>query len=291
MNGILCLNFADDKKISSIIKSHDDAIRLQTAINRFFEWCCENGLEINQVKSKMITYTLKTRPILFDYVLDGEPIERTSCTTDLGLLMNVKMSFNTHYEYVSNKSKSVLKFVMRQRRFLDHDAIKIVYKALVRSNLEFAASVWSPNCTTHRKMIESTQKQFVMFLNGDHRNRSDDNYVLSPYVERCAKFNLQSLARRRTNACILFIHSLLIGRINSPTLRSRIMFNSRSTRHNGIINIKACRTLRSYHSPFNEACRMFNSISDVVDTTLPRVQFRSALLRVPDSVLSDFLDL
>lgn len=47
-SGIYCLNFADDKKISSM-KSVEDALN-----------CCDNGLEIHRNKCK-------TRPIMFDY--------------------------------------------------------------------------------------------------------------------------------------------------------------------------------------------------------------------------------
>ncbi|XP_037029672.1 uncharacterized protein LOC119069658 [Bradysia coprophila] len=289
MTGIFCLNFADDKKIASIIKSEKDALNLQAAINLFFKWCSDNGMEINRIKSKIITYTLKTKPIIFDYTLNGQIIQRTNSIFDLGVLTNTRMNFNSHHEYVSNKSKSVLNFVKRQRQFLDDDATKIVYKALVRSNLEFAACIWSPHFATHRRTIESTQKQFVMFLNGDHLNRSDNDYVLSPYVERCAGLDLQTLIRRRTNVCILFIHSLITGKINSPTLRSRITLNSRSTRHNGMIFIRACRTSRSFNSPFNNACRMFNAVSNIIDPTLPHNLFRNALYRLPDSNLTNFL--
>lgn len=130
-----------------------------------------------------------------------------------------------------------------------------------------------------------------MFLNGDYQNRSDNNYVLSPYVERCTRFELQTLIRRRVNACIVFIHSLLTGKINSPALRSRITFNSRSTTHNGMIFITACRTFHSLNSPFNNACRMFNAISNKIDPTLPHNQFRNALHRLPDSDLIQFLRL
>lgn len=56
MDGIFCFNFADDKKIASIIKSEEDAIKLQNAIDQFFKWCCDNGLEIYRTKSKIITY-------------------------------------------------------------------------------------------------------------------------------------------------------------------------------------------------------------------------------------------
>ena len=186
---------------------------------------------------------------------------------------------------------SVLNFVMRQRQYLDDDAIKIIYKALVRSILEFASCIWSPYFATYRSMIKSTQKQLIMILNGDYLNRSDNNYVLSPYTDRCAKFDLQTLIRRRTNACIMFIHSILTGKIDSPMLRSRIVLNSRPLLNNGMIFIKGCRTSHSYNSQFNNACRMFNAVSSIIDPTLPHNEFQNALLHIPDSNLSRFLNL
>ncbi|XP_037026613.1 uncharacterized protein LOC119067625 [Bradysia coprophila] len=84
--GIHNLNFADDKKMTSIIKSEEDAINLFAAIDIFFKWCCDNGMEINRAKSKVITYTLKRNPIIYDYNLDNQLIERTSSNLDLGVL-------------------------------------------------------------------------------------------------------------------------------------------------------------------------------------------------------------
>lgn len=205
--------------------------------------------------------------------------------------MNCKMSFNSHFEYIDNKSKAVLNFVKRQLQYFDNDIIKILYKSLVRSNLEFAACVWSPHHASHRRTIESTQKQFVMFLNDDYQHRADNGYVLSPYNERCMKFKLQTLIRRRTNACILFIHSVLTGKINSPFLRSRITLNPRLLRHNGLIHLKSSRTFHTTHSPFNEACRMYNVVSSMIDPSLPHDHFRNELLSLPDSVFGAFVEL
>lgn len=291
MHGVFNLNFADDKKLVSIVKSYDDARNFQSAINMFFQWCCDNGLEINRVKSKVITYTLKRKPIVYDYILDGESIQRCNSTKDLGIYMNSKMSFNAHFEYVSNKSRTTLNFVKRQRHYVDANALVILYKSLVRSNLEFASCIWSPSQITHKRTIESTQKQFVMFINGDLEHRAENDYVLSPYTERCIDHNLETLTRRRVNACALFIHSILTGKIISPTLRSRITFNFRPLKNNGLIFMQRNRTLCTSNSPFNYACKIFNLVSSFVDPTLPRDKFRNELLNLPDSILDSFVRL
>lgn len=284
--GIFILNFADDKKFLSIIKNINDCIVLQRAINKFLCWCVTNGLEINKSKCKVMTFTLKRKSILYDYVIDEQPVERVNHIRDLGVMMDSKLNFNIHYEYISNKAMNVLLFVKRQMKFFDNDIIKILYMTLVRSNLEFAACVWNPYHNVHRNSIESAQKQMVMLLNDDYGKRvENDCYILSPYVDRCQVFELTPLIRRRVNAAVFLIHAIIIGKIKSPRLRSILDLNTgvRTLRNPEFIRLKHCRTDHSTYSPFNMACRAFNHAALFVDPTLPHFEFRKRVLRLPDS--------
>lgn len=47
VEGVIPLNFADDKKLASEIKCVDDALRLQNGIDRFVKWCRDHRLEVN----------------------------------------------------------------------------------------------------------------------------------------------------------------------------------------------------------------------------------------------------
>lgn len=127
----------------------------------------------------------------------------------------------------------------------------------------------------------------VLFLLGDHQRHLTQSYVLPPYVERCAQLELQLLVRRRINATILFIHSIIMGTYNSPYLRSMITFNAdpRLLRH-PIIKINTYD-----NSPFNVACRIFNIAAENIDPTLSRDQFRTALMKLPDSLFGHWIAL
>lgn len=103
-------------------------------------------------------------------------------------MFDPKLNFNRHIEIVTNKSSAVLQFVKRQSSNLKPENINLLYIALVRSNLKFACSIWSPYHKTHISQIESVQRKIVMFLNGDTSNRSQNNYVLTPYIDRSMKF-------------------------------------------------------------------------------------------------------
>lgn len=285
MYEIFSLNFADDKKLSKIIKSMEDAVQLQEGIDWFIQWCKDNKLQINRDKCKIMTFTRKRNPIIFNYTIDGIPIKRVEENMDLGVLFDKGLTFQSHYEYMINRATTTSKFVKRQSQFFSTDTIKIIYQLLVRSILEFSALIWSPNYMVHRNSIESVQKQMVLFLLGDDKRHLTGSYILPPYTDRCAKLGLATLVRRRVNAIILFVHSVIIGKYNSPHLRSMMTLNNgtRISRHPDFIKLRT-----HDNSPFNVACRLFNIAARTIDPTLQRNQFRTALLKLPDELFDQW---
>ena len=205
----------------------------------------------------------------------------------------MRRTFIPHFEYVFNRSIAVLKFVKRQSYYFSKETIRILYQALVRSILEFSSTVWSPYVGVHKCRLESVQKQLVLFLLGDDKRHLTEEYVLPPYTERCNQLEMVTLVRRRINAIILFIHSLIMGKFNSPHLRSLITLNksSRSMRFFNFITIKGYNREYLTSSPFNKACSLFNIAARQIDPLLPRRHFRSALMNIPDNVFGHWTEL
>lgn len=102
----LILNFADDKKIAHKIKHQDDIIHLQNAINRFIDWCDLNGLAVNTMKCRVMTYFLKKITLHADYYIKTELVKRTDKIRDLGDIFD--SSFTSHVEYITNKANAIL---------------------------------------------------------------------------------------------------------------------------------------------------------------------------------------
>lgn len=208
---LLTLNFADDEKMAQIIKKLSDTVALQMAIDKFINWCDDNDLEVHSMKCKVITFSLRKISIHADYYIKGVVIERIESIRDLGVILDTKLSFSAHFEYVSNKAHAMLAFVKRHcYKTFDTDIAKMLFYALVRSHLEFASQVWSPFSMKYIDAIESTQKQFIKFI---HPNNSANNRLhinkLRPYIDRCMEMNMCTLQRRRINASIFFIHDII----------------------------------------------------------------------------------
>lgn len=279
-------NFADDKKIALKIRSMEDTFKLQSDIDNFVQWCKENDLELNVEKCKIMTFTHKKKsPIRATYMINGAPIDRVNEIRDLGVLLDSKLSFTSHMEYVKKKADNMLAFVKRvSYKSLNIETSKLLYGSLVRSNLEFASSVWLPHHQSHMNLIESTQKQAVIFLHKDNINRGENGYVLAPYEDRCKELELDSIRRRHLNASVLFMHKIITGRLNCPNLRSQLNLNTglRTFRNPEFIKINFSRTDHGQSSPLNLACRAFNFAALFIDPTLPFDQFKAKLLKLPD---------
>lgn len=143
---IISSNFADDKKLAGYVNCTEDAIQLQHGIDCFVKWTKENGLQLNKDKCKVISYIRKKNPIIYEYVIDGVPVKRVDETMDLGVLFDKKLTIRSHYEYVTNRATTTSRFVKRKSQYFGNGTIKIIYQLLVRSILEFAAPIWSPEC-------------------------------------------------------------------------------------------------------------------------------------------------
>ena len=63
---------------------------------------------------------------------------------DLGVSVDNELKFSKHIEAQVNKANKRLGLIRRSFEFLDAEAMKQLFVAVVRPNLEFGNVVWSP---------------------------------------------------------------------------------------------------------------------------------------------------
>lgn len=273
--------FADDLKMYMKVKTIDDALCLQQDVNAFSEWCKRNALTLSIDKCKCMTFHRKNEPILYDYTIDGAVVGRVRKIRDLGVILDEKLDFNSHIASKVSKAYSMLGFLKRVcADFRKVKALTSIYNAHVRSHLEYASVLWNPNYDVHASKIESVQKQFVLYALR-RTVRRDSNFVLPQYVDRCATLNLETLERRRTNACIFFVFDVLTKIIDSPQLLD--IFNSirnvpvhtywfRATKWFSTIYH---RTKYGSSEPINHASKLFNKVAHLFVDGTSRESFRT----------------
>lgn len=157
--------------MAKIMKSSDDSVVLQNAINKFKLWCDTNYLHLNFGKCAALTiYENKmSNTLRVDYVYGDHTFKKVY-----------------DIESITAKAMTALGFVKRYCSDIsDSQTLKSLYYALVQSNLEYCSVVCLPFYEVHKE-IESILKQFTMFACKEYSSKVN-NYKITPYDRRLVK--------------------------------------------------------------------------------------------------------
>lgn len=274
------LFYADDLKIYKEIINDRDCADLQHEINKITDWCTLNNMKINLSKCKVISFTRKKKPILFNYSLSNERIPRVTLINDLGVIFDTELRFREHINNIISKSFRMAGFIMRTCfNFTNINVLMILYYALVRSHLEYCCIAWSPFYKIHSARIERVQSKFVSFL--FRKLRID--YTSLSYTQRLSMLGLDSLETRRIFLTILFGHKIIRNELDCPDLLESINFRvpPRNTRLAAPFLTHKYRTDIGHNSPTNRVMSYLNTYVPneyQYEWSLPR--FKSYLKRL-----------
>ena len=229
---------------------------------------------LNVSKCSDISFSRKRNTLLFGYQLQETLLQRTTLIKDLGVMLDSKLTFNEHVEYVCSKASKTLGFLFRiTKEFKDVQCLKALYCSLVRSTLEYSSVIWSPYYANNSNRIEKIQLKFFRYA---LRYLPWNNpLILPPYEDRCNLIGLEKLSVRRDVAKALFVSDLITSKIDSPALLQKLSFNihRRTLRTHHFFNIPNARTNYAFHEPVSSMLRIFNT--DAFDFNLSRSALKS----------------
>ena len=120
--------YADDTKIYSEINNSHDGYNLQEDINAIVQWCCDWKLSLNFNKCAIVTFTLQTKPIYYQYKISA-PLLRINEVKDLGVTINSKLTYSSHISTIVNSAFKILGMLKRKSsKFKLQETVLIFYK-------------------------------------------------------------------------------------------------------------------------------------------------------------------
>ena len=183
------LLFADDTKIFQQVRSKQDALSLQSDIDVLNDWSEKWLLKFNTDKCHVLTLG-KIDKIMHThrYKLYGNELDHVFEEKDLGVIVDMEMTFEEHMAAKVKKANGIMGLIRRTFSYLDSETFKKLYSSFVRPHLEYANSVWSPHLRKHIKMLESVQIRGTKLVDG---------MKTMNYKERLQALDLPTLLHRR----------------------------------------------------------------------------------------------
>lgn len=148
--------YADDLAMyvhASTIKEIEE--KLQRDLNNLQAWCKINSMKINIDKTKCMVF--KTRSVECEKYLklkiSNKLVECVSEFQYLGLLLNEKLNFDTHFENTCKKMTQRLYMINRYKKLFSPKWRQIFSTSLVLSLVDYCLIVWGNVCNTKLKRI------------------------------------------------------------------------------------------------------------------------------------------
>lgn len=275
------LLYADDLKVFRKISSIDDCVKLQEDLDRLTAYCVANKLQLSLPKCKSITFTKKININYFTYSLCKTPLEKVSLIKDLGILFDSKLHFNAHVDHITAKGYQFFGFIRRTcNLFKKPSTLMLLYKSLIRSQLEYASCVWNPLYDKYSDQIELVQKKYLRFLSYTFFKKRSSYHTL------LEKFTLSTLKLRRLYLDQSFLYKICRNEFDCSNLINQIYIRipSRSQRirdtyAHPLFAPKPCRTNAGERAPLRRIMKCYNDdFADLDLFVLSRAQFKKRIL-------------
>ena len=150
-------------------------------------WSYIRGMDFNIATCNVLFITRNNLPFIFEFTILDKPLQQVE------VMINTNLAWNTHCRGLINKliigdwliNNGTMGMIKRAVGFnVPVNVTTSLYRTLVRSNLEYCSSVWSPSIVSDTKVIESIQRAATRYIL---------NYPEIKYDQRCTMLNLPPL--------------------------------------------------------------------------------------------------
>jgi Reverse transcriptase (RNA-dependent DNA polymerase)/Endonuclease-reverse transcriptase len=188
----LLLKFADDTKVSRVIRDDADRLGLQTALDNLMDWSNKWGMRFNVKKCKVMHVGRNNEK--YEYKMGGCTLEVTNEEKDLGVMISSNLKPSVQCAKAARTAQTVLGQITRAFQYRDRTIFLQLYKQYIRPHLEFAVQAWSPWQQADKDLLERVQRRTVGMISG---------LQAKDYEGRLKELELTTLEERRHQADML----------------------------------------------------------------------------------------
>ncbi len=145
--------------------------------------------------------------------MNDQLIPNVTSVKDLGITIDPKLDFGSHIKQITSKAYCAIALIFKCFITNDLNALLTAYGSIVRSQVEYACSVWNPTlgrrsplgCLTAIDNLESVQRVFT------RRLFCRCNLPNLRYTDRMKLLNLDPLELRRIKHDLQLVYKLVHG--------------------------------------------------------------------------------
>ncbi len=121
-------------------------------------------MSFNPSKCQVVHISKRKTPIDTCYLLHNTKLDSVTSAKYLGVTISNDLTWNTHIDNITKKANQTLGFLRRNIKVHSEPLKSTAYKTLVRPQLEYSSTVWSPHTESSISQIESIQRRAARWV-------------------------------------------------------------------------------------------------------------------------------
>jgi Reverse transcriptase (RNA-dependent DNA polymerase) len=247
---------------------------MEDDLNTIYNWFYSNQLTFNANKTKYIIFQQKNKqiPIPQPLLVHGVEIERVSKSKYLGLILDNKLNWTDHINYIKSKIKPFLSLLMRTNYLLPSATKLSVYYSNIHSHLTYLSSVWGFSGNTRIEELAKFQNKAIrlIFWQEYRQGSNTDTLYTSHKI-----LNLQKIIKYES---LMTIFKLKTGLLRNDLIIPQYSdIHNYPTRNRANLYLPNPRTNYFKQSLFFDRMVLFNNLPNETKTCQNIVRFKKAL--------------
>lgn len=270
--------FADDSTVTISCKNKNNYEHdINTTLTSIISWLDRNNLKINLVKTTIMHFSQRTPNSDIEIKYLDTVLNETDSTKFLGLMIDKKLDWKTHIEYLTKRLSSSAYIFYKLAPELNPDTLITAYHGLVASVLRYGIIFWGNS--TNKEIAFKAQKRCIRAMFNLKQTDS-----CRPFFKKYKLLTLPSLYVLET---IMFVKS-------NPDLYQRISDTvTRNRRDNSKLRSHIAKTALMKKSIFCMAPTIYNKIPKEhkdLDANMFKKKMRNLLTEKCYYHINDFLN-
>ena len=177
--------------------------------NLLENWGNTWGMRFNAAKCNIMRVSRTRDPRLFNYSLTGQVLEEVMDAKCLGVTLSNDLEWSKHIATMPNKANSKHSFLRRSLKGCPEKLKQTAYFSLIRSFMEYGATVWDPYQKYNSDKVERVQRRAARFVKSRYSSYSSVSDMLDV-------LGWPPLSQRRQEARIILFFLIINGLAQVP---------------------------------------------------------------------------
>ena len=159
--------FADDSNVFLAGKDPNDMINIMNIeLEKLLTWLKANKLSLNVKKTHFMFFCPPHKKAKFsnNLTIQGQVIDKVNETKFLGVMVDDKLSWASHINYISKKISKGIGILCKARKFLPKSCLITLYYSFVYPYLNYCLEVWGKATENIVSKISKLQKRAIRII-------------------------------------------------------------------------------------------------------------------------------